>query len=127
MPLGNRAEDFGVVLRALAEGAPLKSQSDYDVQLARHSQAWRDAFHARFYQERARLRDEAPEGWLALMGPYDDFLALLRRRAHDVRFSIATAKDGTSVRALLRAYGVLDLFPAELVVGWASVTWVLKK
>jgi phosphoglycolate phosphatase-like HAD superfamily hydrolase len=116
MPLGNRAEDFGVVLRSLAEGAPLADQSDYDRQLARHDQSWRDTFHARFYEERARLREEDPDGWLALMAPYDAFLALLRRRAGETRFSIATAKDGSSVRALLRAYGALDLFPEPLVV-----------
>lgn len=116
MPLGNRAEDFGVVLGALAEGAPLESQADYDAQLARHDPAWRDTFHARFYQERARLRDQDPAGWLALMASYSDFLALLRRRAGEVQFSIATAKDGVSVRALLEAYGALDLFPPALVV-----------
>ena len=116
MPLGNRAEDFGVVLRALAEGVPLESQADYDAQLARHDPSWRDAFHECFYEERARLRAEDEAGWLALMAPYGDFLALLRRRAGDIQFSIATAKDGRSVRALLGAYGALDLFPQALVV-----------
>jgi phosphoglycolate phosphatase-like HAD superfamily hydrolase len=116
MPLGNRAEDFGVVLRALGEGVPLTDQVDYDAQLARHDQTWRDTFHARFYEERARLREEDPDGWLALMAPYEAFLSLLRRRAGQTPFSIATAKDGSSVRALLRAYGALDLFPDELVV-----------
>jgi phosphoglycolate phosphatase-like HAD superfamily hydrolase len=116
MPLGNRAEDFGVVLRALAEEAPLESQSDYNAQLERHSQPWRDAFHSRFYQERQRLRGEDLDAWLALMAPYSEFLALLRRRSGDIQLAIATAKDGESVRALLAAYGAVDLFPDELVV-----------
>ena len=116
MPLGNRAEDFGVVLAALARGQALPDQASYDAALARHDEAWREAFHARFYQERARLSDEDREAWLALMGPYQPFLDVLRRRAGDCELAIATAKDGESVQALLAAYGVQDLFDAERVI-----------
>lgn len=116
MPLGNRAEDFGVVLAALADGAQLGAQADYDAWLARFDPRWRDTFHARFYQERARLRAADEPGWLALMGPYPAFLELLRRRAGEVELAIATAKDGPSVAALLEAYGVRDLFPPERVI-----------
>jgi len=120
MPLGNRAEDFGVVLAALATGAPLQEQADYDAQLALHSEAWRRTFHTRFYEERVRLREEDPAAWLALMAPYPLFLEVLRRRAGDVELAIATAKDSESVYALLSAYGVLDLFPPARVVDKAA-------
>lgn len=120
MPLGNRAEDFGVVLAALAAGAPLHEQRDYDARLALHSEAWRRTFHERFYEERTRLRAEDSAAWLALMAPYPMFLELLRRRAGEVELAIATAKDGESVHALLGAYGILDLFPPERVVDKAA-------
>jgi phosphoglycolate phosphatase-like HAD superfamily hydrolase len=45
------------------------------------------------------------------MSPYEPFVRILRRRARDAVLSVATAKDGESVRKLLRAYGIADLFP----------------
>lgn len=110
MPLGNRAEDYGVELLTLEKGRVLRDQAEYDAFKAElDAQALR-RFHKRFYQERARLFEEDPGAWYALMTPYANFLALLRRHAADVELAIATAKDRRSVRRLLAAYGVDDLF-----------------
>jgi phosphoglycolate phosphatase-like HAD superfamily hydrolase len=49
------------------------------------------------------------------MRPYESFLRILRRRAGDTTYAIATAKDRRSVDVLLREYGIDDLFPAELI------------
>ena len=49
--------------------------------------------------------------WQRLMGPYPAVLELLRRRAGDAVFAIATAKDRGSVSKLLELYGIADLFP----------------
>ena len=53
----------------------LHEQSDYDAQLSLHSEAWRQAFHARFYQERVRLRDEDPAAWrrIQIAGMQENF------------------------------------------------------
>jgi phosphoglycolate phosphatase-like HAD superfamily hydrolase len=110
MPLGNRAEDFGVSLAALESGCVLADQAAYDRFAASRSAGWLQEFHERFYRVRAALRRADPEGWLQLVGPYPSFLDLLRRRARDATLAIATAKDRESVRLLLRAYGVDDLF-----------------
>jgi phosphoglycolate phosphatase-like HAD superfamily hydrolase len=116
MPLGNRAEDFGVVLRALASSASLADQAAYDRVFQDVGAAFRDEFHERFYVERAALRARAPEAWLALMAPYSAFLDVLRRHAGDVTLAVATAKDRTSVDLLLAEYGVEDLFAPDLIL-----------
>jgi phosphoglycolate phosphatase-like HAD superfamily hydrolase len=116
MPLGNRAEDFGVALAAIDAGVALPDQAAYDTFYAAQERAWLRAFHARFYRERDAFARSDPAGWLAMLRPYPDFLATLRRRAGACRYAIATAKDRRSVRVLLREYGVADLFSEDLVL-----------
>ena len=118
MPLGNRAEDFGVVLHAIESGHPLTDQAAYDRVRVEVGEAFRDDFHARFYTERARFRTRSPDRWLGLMRPYASFLEVLRSRAGEVVLAVATAKDRDSVDLLLSAYGVADLFAAD---------WILDK
>jgi phosphoglycolate phosphatase-like HAD superfamily hydrolase len=106
MPLGNRAEDYAVVLAALEHARPLPDQSAYDALRGAQPEDWLRAFHVRFYQERAALAARDLEGWAGLMAPYATLLDVLRRRAGEARLAIATAKDRDSVRALLARYGV---------------------
>ena len=65
---------------------------------------------------RAAWAERDPAGWLAELAPYPGLCALLRRRAGDVRLAIATAKDRGSVRRLLAAYGIAELFPDGFVL-----------
>ncbi|MEN8159398.1 MAG: HAD family hydrolase [Myxococcota bacterium] len=116
MPLGNRAEDYAVLLAAIGSGQPLPDQAAYDTFYASLEKERLRAFHKRFYKVRAAWSERDPEGWLANMGPYHEFCALLRRRAGDVPLAIATAKDRRSVRKLLAAYGIADLFPDGFVL-----------
>ena len=116
MPLGNRAEDFGVALAAIEAGVALPDQAAYDAFYAAQDPRWFRAFHERFYQVRDAFARSDPAGWLAMMRPYPHFLATLRRRAGACRYAIATAKDRRSVRVLLREYGVSDLFSDDLVL-----------
>ncbi|MGH0030979.1 MAG: HAD family hydrolase [Myxococcota bacterium] len=113
MPLGNRAEDYAVVLAALEQDVPLPDQAAYDAWRDRQDPAALARFHEHFYVRRGALAERDPAGWRALMAPYSEFTALLRRRAADAVLAIATAKDRRSVEALLRLYGLDDLFPAE--------------
>jgi phosphoglycolate phosphatase-like HAD superfamily hydrolase len=110
MPLGNRAEDYGVVLASLDRGVDLPDQSAYDAFRAGFEASWLEAWHRRFYEIRHALADADPDGWLALMGPYPGLPELLRRKASEVVLAIATSKDARSVRSLLRAYGLDDVF-----------------
>jgi phosphoglycolate phosphatase-like HAD superfamily hydrolase len=116
MPLGNRAEDYGVVLSALGAGTPVPDQAAYDALRDRHDPAWLADFHRRFYEERHALAASDPTGWLRLMPPYRELLPLLRRWAGAVELAIATARDRRSVEALLRAYGIGDVFAPERIL-----------
>ena len=81
MPLGNRAEDFGVVLAAIDAGRPLPDQQAYDAFKAEQSSEWLRAFHKHFYPVRAAFARADPQGWRALLPCYPRFIDVLRRRA----------------------------------------------
>lgn len=116
LPLGNRAEDFGVALAAIDAGVRPVDQRAYDAFFAARAAGWLDAFHRRFYEHRAALAASDPARWRALTPPYTAFVSILRRHAGRVPFAIATAKDRGSVRTLLAGWGVDDLFPEALVL-----------
>ncbi len=115
MPLGNRAEDFGVVLEAFDRGVVLPDQAAYDRFRSALEAGFLDAFHRRFYAEREAWRRRDPAGWRAQLSPYPGLLEVLRRRSAELTLAIATAKDAGSVHALLEDWGAGDLFARELV------------
>ncbi|MCG8589406.1 MAG: HAD family hydrolase [Proteobacteria bacterium] len=115
MPLGNRAEDFGVCLHALETGASVPDQAAYDAVYRTLPRAFLDRFHQRFYATRAAFREAEPEAWRALLGPYPAFARWLRERAAEITLAVATAKDRASVEALLLDYGLADLFAPERI------------
>jgi phosphoglycolate phosphatase-like HAD superfamily hydrolase len=116
MALGNGAADFAVALRLICGGDEAADQAAFDTAYALEEPSFRDEFRERFYETRALLRQRDPARWNSLLGPYPDFVEIVRRRAADVRLAIATAKDRTSVRLLLDDYGIADLFPDEMLV-----------
>jgi phosphoglycolate phosphatase-like HAD superfamily hydrolase len=116
MPLGNRAEDFGVSLIAIETGAEITGQASYDAFFETLDAAWTERFHRVFYDQRRVAREADEAGWISLHAPYPEFLQLLRRRAADARLALATAKDGDSARLLLDHLGVGDLFAPDLVL-----------
>ena len=116
MPLGNRAEDYAVVLMAIEAGEPLDDQRAYDAYKAGLDPGGLRAFHRSFYATRAAMAEADPEAWQRLMTAYAGVPEWLRRRAGDAVLAIATAKDRRSVGRLLRAYGIDDLFPEDRVL-----------
>jgi phosphoglycolate phosphatase-like HAD superfamily hydrolase len=116
MPLGNRAEDYAVILAALEEGARIGDQSAYDSFYRRQDPEQLRIFHEQFYRARTSWAERDPEGWRRMLRPYPQVLEILRRRASQVILAIATAKDGGSVRMLLRDYGIEPLFREDLVL-----------
>lgn len=116
MPLGNRAEDYAVELHALEAGAAVRDQADYDAFKSGIDAAALREFHRSFYRVRTALSDGDPPGWLALMSAYTGVPELLRSRAGSCVLAIATSKDRRSVRRLLTAYGIDDLFPESCVL-----------
>jgi phosphoglycolate phosphatase-like HAD superfamily hydrolase len=116
MPLGNRAEDYGAALAAIEASAVLPDQAAYDGFRASLDPAWLRAYHRRFYEVRTALSERDRAGWLAMLRPYPELVALLRRRAGSCEYAIATSKDRRSVAILLADYGVADLFPTGSVL-----------
>ena len=116
MPLGNRAEDFGVALSLLEAGGVVKDQAGFDHFREGLGADFLSEFHASFYKEREALRALDPAAWLGLLGPFSGFVELLQRRSGDRTLALATAKDRTSVDLLLGAYGIANLFPEERVI-----------
>jgi phosphoglycolate phosphatase-like HAD superfamily hydrolase len=110
MPLGNRAEDYEVALRAFEAGRPLADAAAYDAFKAEFAAEELRTFHRRFYAAREGFRRADREGWLRLLPAYPGFLAVLRRRGGEAELAIATSKDRHSVDELLRHYGVASLF-----------------
>jgi phosphoglycolate phosphatase-like HAD superfamily hydrolase len=136
MPLGNRAEDYEVVLAALECGIELPDQAAYDAFYATHDPGFLADYHRCFYAERSSFAERDPEVWESLMQPYGAFVDLLRRHARprsalapayprcgpkpayprdagQVELAIATAKDRASVLRLLHCYGIADLFDGD--------------
>jgi phosphoglycolate phosphatase-like HAD superfamily hydrolase len=116
MPLGNRAEDYAVALQSIEAGTALPDQASYDAFYAAQEVPYLRAFHQRFYEERRAWAARDRDGWLALLPPFAPLLELLRRRAGEAAYAIATAKDAATVGRLLAVYGVADLFDPRLVL-----------
>ncbi|MFT5441984.1 MAG: phosphoglycolate phosphatase-like HAD superfamily hydrolase [Myxococcota bacterium] len=113
MPLGNRAEDFGVSLLAFEAGVRPGDQRAYDRYFDSLDPAFASGFHANFYNERAKLRAENPERWGDLMRPFQGLVDVLRKRRSEALFVVATAKDGESVAKLLARFDIADLFEKD--------------
>ncbi len=118
VPLGNRAEDFGVALAAIDGGVELADQAAFDRFRAGQDAHFLDRFHRHFYAVRGALVDADAAAWCALNPPFRPLLDLLRRRAGETRLAIATAKDHASVVRLLATWGASDLFDPQ---------WILDK
>jgi phosphoglycolate phosphatase-like HAD superfamily hydrolase len=116
LPLGNRAEDFGVALKAIDEGATIADQGGYDTFYRSLGQEWRDAFHRCFYDCRGRFQHTDLEAWLGLHLPYPGLAESLRRHKDRTRPAVATAKDARSVRLLLDELGLGGMFDHDLIL-----------
>lgn len=116
MPLGNRAEDFGVALRRLSEGREVPDQKTWDELRKVEPPEFLANFHRLFYLEREALCSRDPEGWLALLAPFSSFIDVLRRHREKYELALATAKDRTSLDRLLGAYAIADLFSSDRIL-----------
>jgi phosphoglycolate phosphatase-like HAD superfamily hydrolase len=114
LPLGNRAEDFGVTLKAVEQSAAIPDQDAYDAFYQGLDPVWRDQFHRRFYEARNRLRDADLGAWLRLHHPYPGLAEMLGRHRGTSRLAVATAKDARSVELLLGALGLTGVFESDL-------------
>ena len=116
LPLGNRAEDFGVSLRAIEDEVTISDQDDYDGFYQTIGLEWLDRFHARFYECRERMREADVRAWRKLHLPFPGFADVLRRHMDRTRPAVATAKDARSVGLLLDDLGFEGVFEKEMIL-----------
>jgi len=115
MAMGNRAEDFGVLLAAHDRGTAIPGQTAYDAFRAELSPRWLERFHRSYYEEREALRREDPEGWVSLQRPYLHMTELLGRRGRRGRVAVLTARDRGSLLQLLEAWELDRVIPPEMI------------
>jgi len=116
LPLGNRAEDFGVSLKAVENHLEIADQEQYDAYFGSISADWLKSFHREFYSARSRLREADTAAWLGLHLPYPGLAEVLRRHRGRTQPAVATAKDARSVDLLLDHLGYGGVFDPELIL-----------
>lgn len=111
MPLGNRAEDYLVMLRSLVDAqGPIHSQEAFEARKRDMDAAMLHRFHDAFYAARRKLQDDDPETWMALVPPFEPVVEAVGGLSERFILGIATAKDRASVHLQLEHYGLLPLF-----------------
>ena len=116
LPLGNRAEDFGVSLQAIEKDCAIYDQEAYDAFYRKIGLPWLDRFHHRFYECRSSLREGDVRKWLQLHLPFPGLAETLRRHKDRTLPAVATAKDNRSVRLLLDELGFDNVFDPEMIL-----------
>ncbi len=111
MPLGNRAEDFGVSLVAIEQGKIPETQEEYNDFRRELGEDFLESFHVTFYETRSRSQREDLHAWIALHLPFREMLDILSRRGRDCALVLATSKDEASARHLLQSWNLGWLFP----------------
>ena len=115
IPLGNRAEDFGVAFVALDRQLTVSNQGAYNQLMAGIDREWLKRYHQVFYEQRAADRARDLEAWLSLSRPYSEMIDLLDRH-RQTPMAIVTAKDARSVRLLLDRYGIGTVFADDQIL-----------
>jgi len=116
LPLGNRAEDFGVSLRAVENRLEISDQDQYDAYFGSIDSDWLASFHREFYGARSRLREADTAAWLGLHLPYPGLAEVLRSHRGRTEPAVATAKDARSVHLLLEHLGYDGVFDPQLIL-----------
>ncbi|MBN2102648.1 HAD family hydrolase [bacterium] len=117
MPLGNRAEDYYVILRIIECGKTpdIVDQASYDRFKIRLDPAILDKYHTIYYQLR-RSYQENPEIWSELLPAFPGVIEAIKCLSGRFRLAIATSKDGPSVHIQLKSYGLDAVFPASRIL-----------
>ncbi|NQT27847.1 HAD hydrolase-like protein [candidate division KSB1 bacterium] len=112
LPMGNRAEDYYVILRIIEENrtASIQDQETFDDYKKRLAESLRNEYHEFFYQFRINLQKKDPEAWAELLPAFPGIKEAVPILSKDFMLAIATAKDRRSVDLQLARYGLTDFF-----------------
>jgi phosphoglycolate phosphatase-like HAD superfamily hydrolase len=120
IPYGNRCEDFLVAQKAVHQAVAISSQAEFDSFKLTVDKRLQDSFHEQFYVLRYELAASRRPQWLALNGAYPGVREAIPALAETFRLSVATSKDRETVIAMLKSWGVFELFGDELVLDKSS-------
>lgn len=118
LPMGNRAEDYFVILLLIdrEEAEKAVHQAGFDSYRASIPPETLEAFHSRFYQTRNRIRQAYPRKWSEMLQPFPGVVNAIPTLSRRFVLAIATAKDRTSVDFLLRTHGLSKHFRPENIL-----------
>jgi phosphoglycolate phosphatase-like HAD superfamily hydrolase len=118
MPLGNRAEDYFVIIRLLDRkgSGSIATQKQYDTYKETVSKKVLEDFHRVFYQNRNNVRSRNLQEWLDLVPSFPGIEESIPILAERFTMAIATSKDRESVDLQLNNYGLTTYFPPENIL-----------
>jgi phosphoglycolate phosphatase-like HAD superfamily hydrolase len=118
LPMGNRAEDYYVILRIIEENrtASIQDQESFDAYKESLSKSVRDDYHAFFYQFRISLQNKDADAWAELLPAFPGIQEIIPGLSGDFTLAIATAKDRRSVELQLARYGLTGYFDPENIL-----------
>ncbi len=118
LPMGNRAEDYYVILQAIERNLSEKitTQEDFDRFKQSLDQRTRDEYDNFFYHFRIRRQNADPEAWARLLPAFPGIPESIRELSERFLLVIATAKDHRSVELQLNNYGLMDCFAPENIL-----------
>jgi phosphoglycolate phosphatase-like HAD superfamily hydrolase len=122
-PYVRGAGEYYVLRRCLEEGLPICSQLDFEG----YCWQWHEhfaRFKEMFYHERAQMRADNLEAWLALHPVWTDVVDVFTTLHRERRAYIATLKDGESVRLILEAHNAA--LPSERILDESRVNSKLE-
>lgn len=118
LPMGNRAEDYYVILRIIEENrtASIQDQESFDAYKEKLDQSLRDEYHAFFYRFRISLQNTDPDAWAELLPAFPGIREAVPGLHENFTLAIATAKDRRSVDIQLARYGLTGYFDPENIL-----------
>jgi len=118
IPMGNRAEDYYVILRIIEENrtSGIPDQETYDAFRLTLNESLREEYHDFFYQFRINLQNKDPDAWAELLPAFPGIPEIIPTLSSDFTLAIATAKDRRSVNIQLEKYGLKKCFAPENIL-----------
>lgn len=118
LPMGNRAEDYYVILRIIEEEqtGTVKDQDSFDAYKKELDRSLRHAYHECFYRYRVGLQNTDPDAWAELLPAFEGIQEMVPDLSGDFTLAIATAKDRRSVDIQLDKYGLTGYFDPDNIL-----------
>ncbi len=118
MPMGNRAEDYLLILLLIdrKENEKVTNQSEFEDFKKTLPIEIQEEFHRYFYQSRLSFRQQDPATWIEIHKPFPGIVDAVKSLSQRFFLAISTSKDLASVDILLQHYGLSRYFKPENIL-----------